>query len=63
MQSYLDGFWWGGVEEGLAGSDRENESKEENLCVVSWEEKQGIFIKRLILLAQHGSINQKEGFK
>lgn len=48
---------------GVADKDKETESKEENLCVGSWEEKQGIFIDRFISLTQYGSINQKEGYK
>lgn len=50
-------------EEGLTGSDWENESKEENLYVVSGKKNRDYYIKRLILLTQHGSISQKVGYK
>ena len=51
------------MHDGMRSKDKKNEPKEENLCVGSWEEKRGIFINMLVLLAQHGSISQKEGYK
>lgn len=51
------------MHDAMRSKDKKNESKEENVCVGSWEEKRGIFINMLVLLAQHGSISQKEGYK
>lgn len=47
----------------MQSKNKKNESKEENVCVGSWEEKRGIFINVLVLLAHHVSISQKEGYK
>lgn len=38
-----------------AGRDMKNESKEENLCVGSWDKKRGIVINMLVLLTENVS--------
>ena len=51
--------WYGGVR----GRDKKNKSNRKKCEWVLGEENRGLFINMLVLLAQHGSISQKEGYK